>query len=74
MKNAVFRNVSPCGSCKKRSFGEVYRLIRATRLGELGTTLALRSSRTSVPVPATLRNIPEDGVFCFFFKIMNADS
>jgi hypothetical protein len=42
MKNAVLWNVTPCGSCKNRHFGRTYRLIiRGTRIGELGTTLAV---------------------------------
>jgi hypothetical protein len=42
-------------------------LIRVTRIGELGTTLAITSNRrtlqrnTSVLTRATRRNIPEDG-------------
>jgi hypothetical protein len=26
MKNAVFWDVTPCGSCKNRRFGEIFRL------------------------------------------------
>jgi hypothetical protein len=35
-------------------------IIRVTRVGELGTTLAASSSETSVLTRATRRNIPED--------------
>jgi hypothetical protein len=41
MENAVFWDVTPCGSCNSRSFGGTYRLIiRVTRIGELRTTFA----------------------------------
>jgi hypothetical protein len=40
MKNGVFWDVTPCGSCKNRCFGGTQRLLhRVTRIGELGTTL-----------------------------------
>jgi hypothetical protein len=41
MKNGVFWDVTPCGSCKNRS-------IRVTRIGELGTTLAVTSNRRTL--------------------------
>jgi hypothetical protein len=41
MKNGVFWDVTPCGSCKNRSFGELSdSFISVTRIDELGTTLA----------------------------------
>jgi hypothetical protein len=49
MKNAVLWDVTTCGS-----FGGNYTsIITVTGLGELGTTLAVRT---------TLPNIPEDGI------------
>jgi hypothetical protein len=46
MKNGVFWYVMPCGSYKNRSFGELSAsFIRVTRIGELGTTLAVTSNR-----------------------------
>jgi hypothetical protein len=37
MKNGVFWDVTPCGSCKNRLFGGTYAsFIRVTRIGELG--------------------------------------
>jgi hypothetical protein len=38
MKNAVFWDVTPCGSCKNRVLDEhIASSIRVTRIGELGT-------------------------------------
>jgi hypothetical protein len=40
MKNIVFWDVTPCGSCKNRRFGEPSASIaRVTEIGELRTTL-----------------------------------
>jgi hypothetical protein len=42
MKNAFFWDVTLCGSCKNRRFGEFSSsFIRVTRIGELGTTLSV---------------------------------
>jgi hypothetical protein len=35
-KNAVFWNVTPCGSCKNRSCGGTYRLHNQGGISELG--------------------------------------
>jgi hypothetical protein len=46
-KNGVFWDVTPCGSFKTDVSEELSAsFIRATRIGELGTTLALSSSET----------------------------
>jgi predicted nucleic acid-binding protein len=52
-------------------------IIRVTRIGKLGSTLAvtsntlmveaMRSSKTSVRIRATRRNIPEDTILLQFF-------
>jgi hypothetical protein len=50
MKNAVFWDVTPCGSCKNRRFGELsVSFIRVTRIGELGTTLTVTRNRRTRP-------------------------
>jgi hypothetical protein len=44
MKNVVFWGETLRGSCKNRRFGEsIAFIIGATRMGELGTTLAVNS-------------------------------
>jgi hypothetical protein len=49
MKNGVFWDVTPCGSCKNRRFGELSAsFIRVTRICELGTTLAVTSNRRTL--------------------------
>jgi hypothetical protein len=45
MKNGVFWDVTPRGSCKSRSEVFSASFIRVTRIGELGRTLAVNSNR-----------------------------
>jgi hypothetical protein len=46
VKNAVFWDVTPCGSCKSRRFQGMYGLHhQGDKTGELGTKLAITSSR-----------------------------
>jgi hypothetical protein len=52
MKNGVFWDVTPCGSCKNRRFG--------------GTYEALSSSETLVLTRATQRNILDDTILDLF--------
>jgi hypothetical protein len=49
VKNVVFWDVTTCGSCKSRHFGEELRasIIRVTRMGEVGT-LAVTSNRRTL--------------------------
>jgi hypothetical protein len=49
MKNGVFWDVTPSGSCKNRRFEELSAsFIRVRRIGELGTTLAVVTHRRTV--------------------------
>jgi hypothetical protein len=52
MRNAVFWDVTPCGSCKNGRSPILFTLIME----------ALRSSETSVLTGATQRNILEEGI------------
>jgi hypothetical protein len=45
MKNGVFWDVTPCGSCKNRRFGGTQRLHHQGKIIELGTTVAVTSNR-----------------------------
>jgi hypothetical protein len=49
MKNGVFWEVAPCGSCKNDVSEEPgASFIRVTRIGALGTTLAVTSNRLTL--------------------------
>jgi hypothetical protein len=49
MKDAVFWDFTPCGSCKNRYLGGTSgSIIRVTRIGGLGTTLAITSNRRTL--------------------------
>jgi hypothetical protein len=58
MKNPVFWDVTPCGSYRTDVSEEyIASVIRMTRFGKLGTTLAVTNNRSRLR-----RNIPEDGM------------
>jgi hypothetical protein len=49
IKNGVFWDVTPCGSCKNLRFGGTSAsFIRVTRIGELGITAAVTSNRRTL--------------------------
>jgi hypothetical protein len=54
MKNAIFWDVMPCGSSKNREPEELSAsIIRMTRIGELGTMLAITSNHSMRQLLAT---------------------
>jgi hypothetical protein len=62
-QNGVFRDVTPCGSCKNRRFGELSAsFIRVTKIGELRTTLALTRNRPTLRRNTTASVVPSSPI------------
>jgi hypothetical protein len=69
MKNCVFGDVTPCGSCKNQRFGGIWSLhnqggevLPNSRILVILMMEALRSSKTSVLTRGTQRHNSEDGI------------
>jgi hypothetical protein len=66
--NAVFWDVTSCGSCKNQRFGGMHRLAATANIVPFSTILVSlmmevkRSSETSVLARATRHHSPEDGI------------
>jgi hypothetical protein len=59
LKNGVFWDVTPCGSCKNRRFGGTWRLLhQMTKIGELGTTQAATSNRLTLRRNTLMKEAP----------------
>jgi hypothetical protein len=70
MKNAVFWDVMPCGSCKNRVSEELgASIIRVIRSGELGTMLAVTSSRRTL---VTANVVPSSPVVTLMMEALSS--
>jgi hypothetical protein len=73
-KNAVFLDVTPSASCNNRRFEErIASIINLTRIGELGTTLAVTSNRSMLR-RHTNSYLPEDWGDAFLRNIVLKES
>jgi hypothetical protein len=67
MMNGVSWDVTPCGSCNNRHPEELSAsFIRVTRIGELGTTLALTSNRSTLGISSQCASVASCKNQCFW--------
>jgi hypothetical protein len=62
-RNAVFSDVTPCGSLRAEVSEEcIASVIKVTRIGDLGTTLAARSEGIPIRLPVTAGVVPSASI------------
>jgi hypothetical protein len=69
LKNGVFWDVTPCGSCKNRYFGGGFSDVPSSPIHVTPMMEALSSSETSVITRTILRIIPEDAILHMTYLI-----
>jgi hypothetical protein len=63
MKISVFTNVTPCGFCRNRRFGGMYRLHhQGDKNRQARNNVTVTSNRGMVLTRVTRRNVPEGGI------------
>jgi hypothetical protein len=62
MKNAIFWDVTPCGSCRNQCFGSMLQLLVTDNILFTLMMEAIRSSEISVLIRAAGCYIPKDGI------------
>jgi hypothetical protein len=65
MNNAVFRDVTPCGSCTNRHFEGTYRLRQGGKNSEQGTTLEI-CLRSMLHLPDSANVVPTSLIILTF--------
>jgi hypothetical protein len=69
MNSGVFWDVTPCGSCKNRSFGVTWRLLhQGDKIGELGTTQAATILRSVRRLLVAACVVPSSPIFVTLMK------